>query len=622
MEVDEMVVDELNVGSIGLEELKVGGIFPNLKVFKNKVREYAIERHFVFIPIDSNPTKYAVRCKNRSCPFRISGTNYLDCVRVNRFVPEHTCSSTMSGNDHPLATTTWVAETYPGLFPHPGDVKPSLIRAYIKDKWSITISYTKAFNAKVIIHEIMCGNAEASYHILPAYAQEMERCNPCTIMRVYRNQQQWGSGDDAFGRLFWSFGPSIREFSRTIRPLILIDGTHLLEKYKRILLAATTIDDDGGLFMLAYAVVENENYDSWLWFLLLLRQRVMPVDKNNNEFTISSDRMKGLPRAVAEALPRSYHSYCIHHLNANLLKTFKSKKRCKLFTRAACALRESDHKEAMELIKAKNEKAEKLISEIPKENWANVYFKGARWNVLTTNAANCFNNVLKGARELPIAALVGHTRWKVQDKARATWKTHLTHRAEKWLDTSCSYGSKFIPRVCSWNEYEVLSSTHTDSVDLEKKTCTCGLFQMMGLPCGHAIAAMGLNKMDRYKYYQDWFLASTYRSTYEEVIHPTLDRTQWPKPSHDLQVLFPPRARRQPGRPKKVLIERGLQFGEHHKCKSCGEPGHNKRTCRNPLLINCQLNMAPIGPTAPMQNRYEIPLDVYHYYSVDMGWNF
>ncbi|XP_077251983.1 uncharacterized protein LOC143891245 [Tasmannia lanceolata] len=264
----------------------------------------------------------------------------------------------------------------------------------------------------------MCGNAEASYRILPAYAQEMER---------------------------W--------------------------KYKGILLAATTLDGDGGLFPLAFAVVENENFDSWLWFLLLLRQRVMPVNKNNNEFTISSDRMKGLLRAVAEALPGSYHSYCIRHLNANLLKTFKSQKLCKLFSRAAYALRESDHKEAM-------------------------------WNVLTTNAAECFNNVLKDARELPIAALVDHTRWKVQDffqfrrKAMATWKTHLTHRAEKWLDRSYLFGSKFLPCTCSWNEYEVLSSTHTDSVDLEKKTCTCGLFQTMGLPCGHAIAAMGLYKLD------------------------------------------------------------------------------------------------------------------------------
>ncbi|XP_077249170.1 uncharacterized protein LOC143888613 [Tasmannia lanceolata] len=292
MEVDEMVVDELNVGRIGLEELKLRGIFPNLKVFKNKVREYAIDRRFVFVPVDSKPTKYAVRCKNGSCHFRISGTNYLDSVRVNRFVPEHTCSSTMNGNDHPLATASWAAETCLWLFPRPGDVTPSLIRAYVKDKWSITLSYTKAFNAKVIIHEIMCGNAEASYRILPAYAQEMERCNPGTIMRVYRTRQLWGSGDDTFGRLFWSFGPSSRAFSRTVKPLILIDVTHLRGKYKGILLAATTLDGDGGLFPLAFAVVENENFDSWLWFLLLLRQRVMPVDKNNNEFTISSDRMK------------------------------------------------------------------------------------------------------------------------------------------------------------------------------------------------------------------------------------------------------------------------------------------------------------------------------------------
>ncbi|XP_077249250.1 uncharacterized protein LOC143888711 [Tasmannia lanceolata] len=448
LEVDEMVVDELNEGRIGLEEMKVGGIFLNLKVFKNKVKEYAIERKFVFVLVDSKPTKYAVRCKDKSCPFRISGRICLDHVMVKRFVPVHTCS---------------------------GDVRPTLIRAYIKDKWGITISYVKAFNAKVIIHEKMCGNAEASYRILPAYAEEMERCNPGTIMCVYRSRQLWTGGDNTFCRLFWSFGPSIRAFSRTIRLLILIDGTHLRGKYKGILLAVTAVDGDGGLFPLAYAVVENEI--------------------------------------------------------------------------AAYALRERDYKETIECIKAKNAKAEKWISEIPKEKWANVYFKGSRWTMLTTNAAESFNNVLKGARELPIAALVDHTRWKVEEyfhlrcKAASEWKTHLTHNAEKWLARSSLYGSKFTPRPCSWNEYEVISSTNTDRVDLEQRTCTCGLFQIMGLPCGHAIAAMGVNKLDKYRYCQDWFLALTYRTTYDDVIHPTLDRTQWPEPSHVLEVVLPPRVR-------------------------------------------------------------------------------
>ncbi|XP_077249251.1 uncharacterized protein LOC143888710 [Tasmannia lanceolata] len=360
LEVDEMVVDELNEGRIELEEMKVGGIFPNLKVFKNKVKEYAIERKFVLVLVDSKPTKYAVRCKDKSCPFRISGRNYLNHVRVKRFVLEHTCSRTLKGNAHPLVTAAWAADTCLGLFPRPGDVRPTLIRAYIKDKWGITISYAKTFNAKVIIHEIMCGNAEASYRILPAYAQEIERCNPDTIMRVYRSRELWRRGDHTFGCLFWSFGPSIGAFSRTIRPLI--DGAHLRGKYKGILLAVTAVDGDGGLFPLAYAVVENEMYESWLWFLRLLRQRVIPAEKNNNEFTISSDRMKGLPRAIDEVLPGSYHSYCIRHLNANFLKTFKSQILCKLFSRAVYALRERDYKETMECIKAKNAKAGKWIS--------------------------------------------------------------------------------------------------------------------------------------------------------------------------------------------------------------------------------------------------------------------
>ncbi|XP_077249408.1 uncharacterized protein LOC143888911 [Tasmannia lanceolata] len=192
----------------------------------------------------------------------------------------------------------------------------------------------------------MCGNADASYRILPAYAQEMERCNPSTIMRVYRSRELWRGGDHTFGRLFWSFSPSIRAFSRTIRPLILIDGTHLRGKYKGILFAATAVD-------------EGDTSRNFVYSIATVFTRVIPAEKNNNKLTICSDRMKGLPRAIDEALPGSYHSYCIRHLNANFLKTFKSQILCKLFSRAAYALRERDYRETMECNKAKNAKAEK-----------------------------------------------------------------------------------------------------------------------------------------------------------------------------------------------------------------------------------------------------------------------
>ncbi|XP_077246097.1 uncharacterized protein LOC143885954 [Tasmannia lanceolata] len=371
MVVDDMVVgdDEFNEGNLGVEELKVGALFRNIRVIRNMAREYAIEHQFVYVPIETTPYKYDLRCKDRSCPWRLTGTTYLDYVKVKWFIPDHTCSNPLKGNDHPLVTTSWAAETCLGLFPSLGDIKPSLIREFIKDRWGITISYRKAHMAKVIIHEIKCGNAEASYRILPAYAHEMT--------------------------------------------LVLVDGTHLRGKYRGILLAATGIDGNGGLFLLAFAVAEGESYESWLWFLLLFRHTMMSAERN--VITIASNRMKGLPRAVAEALPSSYHSYCIRHMSANFYSTFKSQVLRRQFMRAAYALRESVFKDAMEIIKEMNIEAYKWIEEVPKENWASVYFPGFRYNVLTTNVAKCFNAILKEARELQITSLVDHIRWKVSD---------------------------------------------------------------------------------------------------------------------------------------------------------------------------------------------------------------
>ncbi|XP_077237187.1 uncharacterized protein LOC143878856 [Tasmannia lanceolata] len=339
MVVDDMVVgdDEYNEGNLGVEELKVGALFQNMKLFRKMVREYAIEHWFVYVPIQTTPKKYDLRCKNRSCPWRLTGTTYSGYVKVKRFIPDHTCSNSLKGNDHPLVTASWAAETCLGLFPCPGDIKPSLIREFIKDHWGTTISYQKAHMAKVIIHEIKCGNAEASYRILPAYLHEMVRTNPGSVMRVCRSRDLWPNGDDTFGHLFFSCAPSIRAF-KTIRPLVLVDETHLRGKYRGILLAATGIDGNGGLFMLAFAMVEGESYESWLWFLLLFRHTMLSVERN--VITIASDRMKGLFRAVVEALPGSYHSYCIRHMSANFYSTFKSQVLHRQFGRATYALRE------------------------------------------------------------------------------------------------------------------------------------------------------------------------------------------------------------------------------------------------------------------------------------------
>src|SRR5436190_10379622 len=54
------------------------------------------------------------------------------------------------------------------------------------------------------------------------------------------------------------------------RPVLGLDGTHLKTRYQGILLAITGMDALGKLFPVAFAVVDAENNDNWLWMLKLL----------------------------------------------------------------------------------------------------------------------------------------------------------------------------------------------------------------------------------------------------------------------------------------------------------------------------------------------------------------
>ena len=75
-------------------------------------------------------------------------------------------------------------------------------------------------------------------------------------------------------RVFWAFGPAVQGFSHC-RPVLTMDGTFLCGKYKGTILTAIAADGNDQLLPVAFAIVENENTDSWLWFLANIKQHVV-----------------------------------------------------------------------------------------------------------------------------------------------------------------------------------------------------------------------------------------------------------------------------------------------------------------------------------------------------------
>ncbi|CAN1175172.1 hypothetical protein LINPERPRIM_LOCUS30682, partial [Linum perenne] len=64
-------------------------------------------------------------------------------------------------------------------------------------------------------------------------------------------------------------------------------------------------------------------------------------------------------------------------------------------------------------------------------------------------------------------------------------------------------------------------------VDLWKRICACGHWQLFGIPCPHAISCMCFNKEQPEKYVDACYHLNTGMRAYSFVIHPLNDSSQW-----------------------------------------------------------------------------------------------
>ena len=129
------------------------------------------------------------------------------------------------------------------------------------------------------------GSFEEGYRLLPQYYEQVKRTNPGSIASVYGNDI-----DNCFKRFFISYYASIYGFINACRPLIGLDRAILKSKYLGTLLLATGFDGDGAIFPPAFAVIDEENDDNWIWFLSELHNLLKIHIENMPRLTMLSDR--------------------------------------------------------------------------------------------------------------------------------------------------------------------------------------------------------------------------------------------------------------------------------------------------------------------------------------------
>ncbi|XP_039141986.1 uncharacterized protein LOC120279189 [Dioscorea cayenensis subsp. rotundata] len=167
------------------------------------------------------------------------------------------------------------------------------------------------------------------------------------------------------------------------KPLLFVDGTHLLGKYDGILLSATAKDGNEGIFHVAFTVVDNETDDNWTWFLATLREALYGEDDYDK---VNDSLGKSLKEQCWSVIMKIEYAYTSKEFDDVVV----------------------------ELVALSIDTHDWLLHKSDIDHWCNYLFKVVRWYKMYSNVAESFNAWIKEARHLPVTSMVDTIRrWDV-----------------------------------------------------------------------------------------------------------------------------------------------------------------------------------------------------------------
>ncbi|XP_076955122.1 uncharacterized protein LOC143629848 [Bidens hawaiensis] len=230
-----------------------------------------------------------------------------------------------------------------------------------------------------------------------------------------------------------------------------------------------------------------------------------------------------------------------------------------------------------------NSNARQWLEAHAPERWTLAHDGGKRYGLLTTNLSEIFNSVLKGARFLPITACVQLTFYRLVhyfdvrrpmgSSAQANGDIYTLHVLAKQAASMSKAGA------------HSLRSFNRQKADLDKKTCSCGKWEIFKYPCSHVLSACAKLSLNSWQYVDKCYSIVDYRATWSAKFSPLPHEAYWPDSSSIRELLPNSELKRdKKGRPRSTRLRNGMEIKETKKANLCGickQPGHNRATCPN-----------------------------------------
>ncbi|XP_009605687.2 uncharacterized protein LOC107802797 [Nicotiana tabacum] len=526
--------------------------------FENKHEfKYSVITHEV------NEGKYIKWCKNDNSRVK-ANCGHLDCkweilasrmhrdrtFQIRTYNPTHDCK--IWNHRNKAITSSYIAQRYLKAISSNGSWAIGAFRDHVSVELRVQVTLSQCRRAKKKALALIDGDINAQYKVLWNYCNEIRRTNPNTSVYMKFVENEVPDKPKRFQRIYICFSSCKEGFKSGCRRIIGVDGCWLKGPiYGTQLLTAVGLDPNNNIFPIAYAIVEKERKESWEWFLNYLK---LDLDIDNyGTWTFMSDKQKGLIKAFNEVLPYVSHLFCVRHLHNNFKRTgFSSISLRNALWKAAKATTVKWFEDCMvDIFDIDSEAVHWLKKKSPTEWSKSHFFETVKYDTLLNNMCECFNSMIIEARDKLIITLLEKLRYHLMTRMQANrdkgtkWNDgDICPRIKNVLHKNQAKAAEFITRKSNeWN-YEIIGASIMNNwdVDLLNRKCSCRKWDLTGISCKHAIAAIWAKHDDINSYVDDCYKVETYRMIYAFSILPMNGQEMWPKSNN--VPLLPPRLER------------------------------------------------------------------------------
>ena len=310
---------------------------------------------------------------------------------------------------------------------------------------------------------------------------------------------------------------------------------------------------------------------------------------------VPSDILQGLGNAVASLLPYAEHRNCARHIYANWKKKGHSSEELRVLFWSAvkCTTREGFARVLDEMRELKA-KAVEDFEQVGVMKFCRAFISDTpKCEAIDNNMSESFNSRILECRSKPIIDMLEWIRRTMMDRIvrnRELFSDRtdpLCPRIRTIVQENLRRSRKCIVFYAEYNSFEVCTNGEGFVADLGQGYCACRYWAITGIPCFHALACIQQIRADPATYVSSWLTSDIYRAAYSYGMRPMNGMNMWPE--IEGCDIYPPLAKKQPGRPKhrrradiseagpsgQTLSKKGVQM----RCSICSQVGHNKKTC-------------------------------------------